>query len=74
MAGMPGRSFSVAELETAGVRRISLGTSLYKAAMSHFISAATDVRDHGCFDYVARNVTGTDLTALLRAGAGDLCP
>ncbi len=34
MAGIKGKSFSVAELEAAGVRRISLATSLYRAAMS----------------------------------------
>src|SRR5436190_17224668 len=32
MVGVPGRSFSVAELEAAGVRRISLAVSLYRAA------------------------------------------
>ena len=34
MAGIKGKSFSVAELEAAGVRRISLATSLYRAAMT----------------------------------------
>ena len=37
MAGIRGNSFSVAELEAAGVRRISLATSLYRAAMSGLI-------------------------------------
>ena len=34
MAGIPGMSFTVAELEAAGVRRISLAGSLYRAAMA----------------------------------------
>ena len=33
MVGIQGKSFSVAELAAAGVRRISLATSLYRAAM-----------------------------------------
>ena len=34
MVGIKGKSFSVAELEQAGVRRISLATSLFRAAMT----------------------------------------
>ncbi len=34
MAGIPGKSFSVAELEAAGMGRISLAGPLYRAAMS----------------------------------------
>jgi len=34
MAGIKGKSFTVAELKAAGVKRISLATSLYRAAMT----------------------------------------
>ena len=54
MVGMPGKSFSVAELEAAGVRRISLATSLYRAAMAGLMAAATEVRQSGTFGYVER--------------------
>ncbi len=37
MVGIRGKSFSVAELAAAGVRRISLATSLYRAAMTGLI-------------------------------------
>ncbi len=47
MCGMPGRDFAVADLEAAGVRRISLGTALYQAAMRGAREAASAVRDHG---------------------------
>ena len=40
MAGIRGRSFTVAELAQAGVKRISLATSLYRAAMSGLVNAA----------------------------------
>jgi 2-methylisocitrate lyase-like PEP mutase family enzyme len=54
MVGIPGRSFSVAELEAAGVRRISLATSLYRAAMTGLIGAAREIKDHGTFDFLNR--------------------
>ena len=52
MAGIKGKSFSVAELAGAGVRRISLATSLYRAAMTGFLDAAREVKDAGRFDFV----------------------
>lgn len=52
MCGIPGRSFPVAELEAAGARRISVGTSLYNAAMRAATAAASEVRERGSFDYL----------------------
>ena len=52
MVGVPRKSFSRAELEAAGVKRISLATSLHRAAMSGLIAAATEIREHGTFTYV----------------------
>ena len=52
MAGIPGRSFSVAELEAAGVRRISLASSLYRAAMNGLVVAAREVKTSGTFSYL----------------------
>lgn len=52
MVGVPGKSFSVAELEAAGVKRISLATSLYRAAMSGLIAAAQEIRQSGTFGYL----------------------
>jgi 2-methylisocitrate lyase-like PEP mutase family enzyme len=56
MAGIAGKSFSVAELEAAGVRRISLASSLYRAAMSALIVAATEVKESGTFGYIDRAI------------------
>lgn len=52
MAGIKGKSFTVAELADAGVKRISLATSLFRAAMTGLLTAATEVRDHGTFGYL----------------------
>jgi 2-methylisocitrate lyase-like PEP mutase family enzyme len=66
MAGIKGKSFSVAELEAAGVRRISVATSLYRAAMSGLIEAAREVKDKGSFGYLERTMTTPDLNGFMR--------
>jgi 2-methylisocitrate lyase-like PEP mutase family enzyme len=65
MAGIKGKSFSVAELEAAGVRRISLATSLYRAAMSGLLEAAREVREKGSFGYLDRSIATPDLNKLM---------
>jgi 2-methylisocitrate lyase-like PEP mutase family enzyme len=67
MAGIKGKSFSVAELAAAGVRRISLATSLYRAAMTGFLDAAREIADSGQFNFLDRAVTTADLLKLMRA-------
>src|SRR4029077_9830918 len=52
MAGIKGKSFSVGELTEAGVKRISLATSLYRAAMTGLLDAASEVRDTGQFGFL----------------------
>ncbi len=54
MAGIPGKSFSVEALAGVGVKRISLATSLYRAAMKAAREAATEVRSSGSFGYIDR--------------------
>jgi 2-methylisocitrate lyase-like PEP mutase family enzyme len=66
MVGIRGKSFSVAELEAAGVRRISLATSLYRAAMSGLAAAAREVQDKGTFGYLEHTMSTPDLNAFMR--------
>ena len=66
MAGIKGKSFSVAELEAAGVRRISVATSFYRAAMSGLAEAAREVKERGTFGYLERTMTTPDLNGYLR--------
>ena len=54
MASIKGKSFSVAELQAAGVRRVSLATSLYRAAMAGLSEAAAEVTRSGTFTYLDR--------------------
>jgi 2-methylisocitrate lyase-like PEP mutase family enzyme len=65
MAGVRGRSFSVSELANAGVKRISLATSLYRAAMSGLVNAAREVKDKGTFGYVETTMATPELNSFM---------
>lgn len=65
MVGVPGRSFDKADLEAAGVKRISLATSLYKAALTGFIAAAREAKNDGTFGYVENLIGGGELGKLM---------
>jgi 2-methylisocitrate lyase-like PEP mutase family enzyme len=66
MAGIKGKSFTVAELAAAGVRRISLATSLYRMAMTGLVDAAREVKDKGTFGYLDRSLATPDLNAFMQ--------
>jgi len=66
MVGIKGKSFSVGELAAAGVKRISLATSLYRAAMTGLLDAAREVKDTGQFGFLDRCVTTPELNELMR--------
>ncbi|MCC7157090.1 MAG: isocitrate lyase/phosphoenolpyruvate mutase family protein [Bryobacterales bacterium] len=65
MVGIPGKSFPVAELVAAGVKRISLATSLYRAAMTGLLDAAREVQRDGTFSYVSRSASTSSLLELM---------
>jgi 2-methylisocitrate lyase-like PEP mutase family enzyme len=67
MVGIKGKSFSVPELAAAGVKRISLATSLYRAAMTGFLDAVYEVKDKGQFSFLDRCVTTPELIKLMRS-------
>jgi len=65
MAGIKGRSFTVVELVSAGVKRISLATSLYRAAMSGLVNAAREVKEQGTFGYVESTIATPELNSYM---------
>lgn len=66
MVGMPGRSFPVDQLTAAGVKRISLATSLWKAALTGFLAATKEILEQGTFGYVETAVSSRELAAYLQ--------
>jgi 2-methylisocitrate lyase-like PEP mutase family enzyme len=65
MAGIRGRSFTTTELAEAGVKRISLATSLYRAAMSGLVDAAREVQERGTFGYVDTTMATPELNSFM---------
>jgi 2-methylisocitrate lyase-like PEP mutase family enzyme len=55
------RSFSVAELVDAGVKRISFAASFYRAAMTGLIDAAREAQQGGTFTYLEHTLTTAEL-------------
>ncbi|NKK77767.1 oxaloacetate decarboxylase [Rhizobium leguminosarum] len=49
--GLKGRKYSVAELSSVGVRRVSVGGSLARAALGALMRAAMEVKTAGTFEY-----------------------
>jgi 2-methylisocitrate lyase-like PEP mutase family enzyme len=66
MAGIKGKSFTVAELVAAGVKRISLATSLYRMAMTGVLEAAREVKGQGTFGYLERSIATPELNGFMR--------
>jgi 2-methylisocitrate lyase-like PEP mutase family enzyme len=69
MVGMRGRSFALADLAAAGVKRVSLSTSLYRAAITGLFAAAREAKQAGTFNYVETLMRGDDLDQYLRQQA-----
>lgn len=65
MVGIRGKSFSVTELAAAGVRRISLATSPYRAAMTGLVDAMRDVKETGRFSFVDRIMNTAEINELM---------
>jgi 2-methylisocitrate lyase-like PEP mutase family enzyme len=66
MAGIKGKSFSVPELAEAGVKRISLATSLYKAAMTGLLNAAREVKQNGTLGYIDTAMATPELNGFMQ--------
>ena len=66
VAGLGSTRFSVAELIDAGVRRISLGSALARAALGGLVRAAREIQRDGTFDFAAEALSYSDANAFMR--------
>ena len=66
--GLKGATFSVEELAAAGVKRISVGGTLARAALGAFVRAAREIRDKGTFTYSAEALPPAEAKAFMAAG------
>jgi 2-methylisocitrate lyase-like PEP mutase family enzyme len=64
--GLSGVQLGLEELSAIGVKRISVGSSLTRAALGAFMRAAREMRDHGTFSYGADAAVPKEMTAIFR--------
>ena len=65
LMGMKGTSFSLAELAALGVKRISLGSALSRAALGAFVQAAREIHEQGTFDFAQDAIPYADIMHLM---------
>lgn len=65
LMGSPALPLSVTELGALGVRRISVGSALSRAALGAFVRAAEEIREHGTFGFGADAVPYAEANALM---------
>ena len=63
--GLKAGSFSVAELAELGVRRISLGSAMSRAALGEFVRAAKEIHERGTFQFAEKALPYADANELM---------
>lgn len=66
LMGLGGVTLTVAELSECGVKRISVGSSLARAAFGGLYRAAEEIRQHGTFTYAEQALPFAQLNALFK--------
>jgi len=64
--GLQGVLLSLAELSALGVKRVSVGSSLCRAALGAFLRAAREMREHGTFTYANEAASSREITEIFR--------
>ena len=67
LAGIKGLAFPVAELEAAGVRRISLGGALARTALGALIGAGREMQEKGTFTFVEHAAPTAEIAGFMAA-------
>ena len=62
--GLQGVQLSLADLSALGVKRISVGSALCRAALGAFLRAGREMHDHGTFDFARDAVNSREITAI----------
>jgi len=65
LMGLQGVNLSLAELSAIGVKRVSVGSALSRAALGGFLRAAREIKEHGTFTFADEAVSYADISAML---------
>lgn len=74
LMGMAGVDISLAELSALGVKRVSVGGSLARAAWGGFLRAVQEMQEHGTFGYANQAVPMATLNKLLAQPGPEAAP
>ena len=69
VVGLRGATFTLAELAAMGVRRVSVGSAVYRTALAACLRAGREMRDQGTFTFAGEALGPAEIAALLRAPA-----
>ncbi len=70
LVGLPGIPLNLAELSAIGVRRVSLGSCLARAAFGSLVRAAREMREVGTFAFAEEAPSSRDIGAMFQQAAG----
>ena len=62
LAGLQGVALTLADLSALGVKRISVGSALTRAAFGAFLRAAEEMREYGTFKFADEAISFADLS------------
>jgi len=65
--GLQGVQLSVAELSALGVKRISVGSALCRAALGAFLRAAAEMRERGTFSWASEAANPREVTQIFNS-------
>ena len=68
LMGFRALTYSVSELAAVGVKRISVGGALARAALGAFIRAAREVKDKGTFTFAADAISHAEANGYMESG------
>jgi 2-methylisocitrate lyase-like PEP mutase family enzyme len=66
LMGLQGVQLSLADLSAIGIRRVSVGSALCRAALGAFLRAAREMRDHGTFAFANDAASPREINAILK--------
>lgn len=69
LMGAPGMNLSASDLSDMGVKRISVGSALSRAAFGAFLRAGREMMEHGTFTFGEDAVSYADIARLLAPGS-----
>jgi 2-methylisocitrate lyase-like PEP mutase family enzyme len=64
LIGLQGVHFTLAELSAIGVKRVSVGSALSRAALGAFLRAAQEMKEHGTFTFADEAVPYAEVSAM----------